>query len=159
MDFQEGIQYWNEINKGDGTFPPDNAAGSNASATINKLRAAFHLGLLVSPLYLLLPFRIVQRSLSRRLALQLHSQLAACKSPLLIEVERIIWRSVIKLAKGNNTAIEVLTELSTSLPWSRIEMASNSDERDMFRPLQGKFPLLYSVHLIIFSCSGPSNTI
>ncbi|KAF8884579.1 hypothetical protein CPB84DRAFT_1850624 [Gymnopilus junonius] len=125
-------EYLAELN--DGSFYLEDHHGESASSSRSAagLRAALHLALLVSPLYLLLTFCISSKSFSRRLALETFAKHARCKHPLVETCESHVLQSAERLSRGDIHPDRVLLDLVDVLPWSEIEAASNTDQRHLF---------------------------
>ncbi|KDR65032.1 hypothetical protein GALMADRAFT_149050 [Galerina marginata CBS 339.88] len=123
-DPDEGNHYLREIRR---------TGGDAGATTIHQLGTPLLLALLLSPFYLLFQFCITKRSFNRRLILEAFAGLSPYKTPLVVEIERSIWRSLISLADATITPHEALSQLLSDLPWPAIEAASNNyRDRRMF---------------------------
>ncbi|EDQ98845.1 uncharacterized protein LACBIDRAFT_335598 [Laccaria bicolor S238N-H82] len=101
-------------------------AGETASYSLHELGTPLQLALLLTPFYLLFPSRIITRSYNRCLVLEAFVELTPWKTPLVLQIERSIWSSLIALADVTTTPHEALTQLVLRLPWAEIEAASNN---------------------------------
>jgi hypothetical protein len=124
-DHEEGNHYLREMRRAD--------TNSSSLPTIHKLGTPLLLALLLTPFYLLFQLRITRRSFNRRLVLESFAHSSPYKTPLVLEIERCIWHSLIALADAAMTPHEALDQLVSQLPWPAIEAASNSPcDRRMF---------------------------
>lgn len=96
------------------------------------LRTPLQLALMISPLYLLMTFRLSTKSFNRRTVIDLAAKLGPHKPPLVLAVEKLIWDALFKLAEAPPTAYGVLHELANSLPWSEINDVLNGDTERWF---------------------------
>ena len=124
----------------------------SSSQTIHQLSTPLILALLLSPFYLLFPFRLTKRTFNRRLVLESFAQWTSHKTPLVLEIERSIWRSLIALADATITPHEALNQLVLRLPWTAIEAASNNpQDRRMFGlPSGADCPSAFQTSFIYF---------
>lgn len=143
-DADEGNHYLREMHRADPNASP--------SQTIHKRRTPLLLALLLTPFYLLFQFRITNRSFNRRLVLESFAHSCSYKTPLVLEIERSIWRSLITLADAAVTPYEALDQLVSNLPWSAIEAASNSprDRRMFCMPPGNGISGCFLLHSLIF---------
>jgi hypothetical protein len=124
-DHEEGNHYLREMRRAD--------TNASLSPTIHQLGTPLLLALLLTPFYLLFQLRITRRSFNRRLILESFAHSSPYKTPLVLEIEKCIWRSLIALADAAITPHEALDQLVSKLPWPAIEAASNSScDRRMF---------------------------
>ena len=107
---------------------------SSASASHIASRSPLQLALMISPLYLLVTFRLSTKSFNRRTVIDLAAKLGPHKPPLVRDVEKLIWDALFKLADGPPSAYGVLRELVNSLPWSEINdvLNGNGDAEQWF---------------------------
>ena len=98
------------------------------SATANVAsRSPVQLAVMLSPIYLLITPRLSTKSFHRRTVIDTAARLGSCKPPRLIAVESAIWDAIFRLAEGRVSVYTVLRDLSNSLPWADIDMASNCE--------------------------------
>ena len=96
---------------------------------VSYMRAPLHLALLISPIYLLLPMQHFKRSYNRSTMLAISACLGNSKPQLLFDVECAIWKTLCSLATGTADPFDLLHQLSTDLPWDRIQAASSMDAK------------------------------
>lgn len=90
-------------------------------------RSPFQLAVMISPLYLLVTIRLSTKSFHRRNVIDMAARLGAHKTPRILAVENLIWDGIFRLAEGHTSVHTVLRDLSDSLPWPDIDIASNCD--------------------------------
>jgi hypothetical protein len=113
--------------------------GCDSSATNIRSRSPLQLALLISPLYLLVSFRLSLKSFHRRTIIDLAARLGPHKPPFVLAVENLIWDAIFRLAEGQVSVHVVLCDLANSLPLSDINVALNSDtDKKWFVPPPGK---------------------
>ena len=122
----------------------------SSSQTIHQLSTPLVLALLLSPFYLLFPFCLTKRTFNRRLVLESFAQWTSHKTPLVLEIERSIWRrSLIALADATITPHDGLNQLVLRLPWTAIEAASNNPQDcRMFCMPSGACPSAFQISFI-----------
>jgi hypothetical protein len=108
--------------------------GCKSSASHIGSRSPLQLALMISPLYLLVTFRMSVKSFNRGTVIDLAARLGPSKPPLVLAVEKLIWDAIFKLANGPFTPYDVLHDLSNSLPWSDINDALNCNAEHWFSP-------------------------
>ncbi len=101
--------------------------GCPSSAAHVGSRTPFQLAVMISPLYLLVTMRLSTKSFHRRTVIDLAARLGPHKPPRLLAVESVIWDAIFRLAEGRVSVYTVLLDLSKSLPWSDLDIASNCD--------------------------------
>lgn len=122
--------------------------GKASSAGHASFCAPLHLALFISPLYLLLPFRIVKKSFHRRPILQISHILGPHKTPLILKIENLIWDAVFSIAEQPSRIQDIISQLMLKIPWPEVQFASTED-RDWFRLSPGQvFRLSLPVHAI-----------
>jgi hypothetical protein len=97
----------------------------------SAMRAPLQLSLLISPIYLLLPFQIAKKSFNRQHVINTCASLGNQKPQLLLDVERSVWNTLFSLASGKFEPLQLLLCLSKNLPWELINHAGN--ERSWFK--------------------------
>lgn len=105
---------------------------TSASGSRVGSRTPLQLALMISPLYLLVTFRLSTKSFNRRTVIDLAAKLGPHKPPLVLAVEKLIWDALFKLADAPPTAYGVLRDLANSLPWSEINDVLNGDAEQWF---------------------------
>ena len=98
---------------------------STAADGVSNMRAALHLSLLISPIFLLVPIQLNKKSYNRNTMLSISTCLGNSKPQLLFDVEREIWKTLFSLASGTFQPFDLLRQLSDNLPWDFIETASD----------------------------------
>ena len=118
-DQEEGNHYVREMNQAH--------LNTSSAQNIHQQSTPLLLALLPSPFYLLFPFHLTKRTFNRCLVLESFAQWTSHKTPLVLEIERSIWRrSLIALADATITLHDGLNQLVLRLPWTAIEAASNN---------------------------------
>lgn len=117
-------------NEADSPFSEDESAYFKTLAKITpsvKLRIPLQLAMLVSPVYLLMNTQLHKTDIDKHMLLCLAKAYGNRKPPLLLQVEKIIFSCLLKLAKGELTVIHALHAISEELPWNDIISASEND--------------------------------
>ena len=143
-DQEEGNHYVREMNQAH--------LNTSSAQNIHQQSTPLLLALLLSPFYLLFPFRLTKRTFNRRLVLESFAQWTSHKTPLVLEIERSIWRSLIALADATITPHDASNQLVSRLPWTAIEAASNNsqDPRMFCLPSGADFPSAFQISFIYF---------
>jgi hypothetical protein len=98
-------------------------------------RSPFQLGVMISPLYLLVTHQLSTKSFHRRTVIDIAARLGPHKPPRLLAVENCIWDAIFHLAEDGMSVYTVLQDLANSLPWSDINIALNCDsDKQWFAP-------------------------
>jgi hypothetical protein len=91
---------------------------------VSYMRAPLQLALLISPIYLLLPIQHFKKSYNRNTMLSIGTCLGNAKPPLILDVEKAIWKTLFSIASGTVDPFDQLHQLSQNLPWDRIQASS-----------------------------------
>lgn len=103
--------------------------------------APLQLALFISPLYLLLPFRIVKQSFHRRSVIDVSHRLGPHKPQVLLKVENLIWDAVFSIAERPLDIKAIISKLVLQIPQDDMESASPGD-RSWFNLFDGRALLL-----------------
>lgn len=121
--------------------------GCPSSTALVGSRSPLQLAVMISPIYLLMTFRLSTKSFHRRTVIHLAAKLGPHKTPRILAVESAIWDAIFRLAEGRISVYRVLCDLAKSLPWSDIEEASNCDaDKEWFTPPLRMFVSSLEVH-------------
>lgn len=117
--------------------------GHKTSASGSRIgsRTPLQLALMISPLYLLMTFRLSTKSFNRKTVIDLAAKLGPHKPPLVLAVEKLIWDALFKLADAPPGAYVVLRDLANTLPWSQINDVLNGDTERWFSLTPGMLNL------------------
>ena len=93
-------------------FDTSLSGGSTGHAS---LCAPLHLALFITPMYLLLPFRIVKQSFHRRPVIEVSHKLGPHKPPIVLEIENLIWDAVFAISERPLDMNNIITQLASTL--------------------------------------------
>jgi len=74
--------------------------------------------------------------------LQLAKSLGNSKPAILVEVERLLWKSLLEIATGKETTYKAMNIFFSKIPWDKIAMVSDADQAHF---ADSKFSKLKSV--------------
>ena len=105
-----------------------------------SLCAPLHLALFISPIYLLLPFRIVKQSFHRRCIIEVSHKLGPNRPPILLKIENLIWDAVFAIAERPLHIKDIIIELASHIYGNEEEFISCSPtDRSWFTLSNGIF--------------------
>lgn len=112
-----------------------------------SLCAPLHLALLISPLYLLVPFRIVKYSFHRRPLIEYAHKLGPHKPRIILEVENHIWDAVFAIAENPQAIETIIHQLASRMPWNKFDAVSTQDGA-WFELSSGTLSCTYKTHIV-----------
>lgn len=111
-----------------------------------SLCAPLHLSLLISPIYLLLPSRIVKQSFHRRPVIEYAHKLGPHKPGIILEVENHIWDAVFAIAEHPQNLETILLDLVSRITSSKLNAVS-PEEAAWFQLSPGTVSFTYETHI------------
>ena len=92
-----------------------NIGQSGGNSGHASLCAPLHLALFITPMYLLLPFRIVKQSFHRRPVIEVSHKLGPHKPAIVLEIENLIWDAVFAISERPLDINNIITQLASTL--------------------------------------------
>jgi len=130
ISIKETFNNYSFRNEVDSPFSDEESAYFKTLAAITpsvKLRIPLQLAMLVSPVYLLMNTQLHKTDIDKHMLLCLAKAYGNRKPPLLLQVEKIIFSCLLKLARGEFTVVQALHFIVKDVPWDDITSASEND--------------------------------
>ena len=116
-----------------------NIGQSGGNSGHASLCAPLHLALFISPLYLLLPFRIVKQTFHRRSLIEVSHKLGPHKLSVILKIESFLWDAIFAIAERPLNIKEIISGLASQISgYSTDAVTCSPEESSWFCLSDGK---------------------